>query len=254
MIAGVLEFLVHRGDITAATASEIEKIIIPVHNFLPDYSFLSRPWQHENAQLVEVVYATALDVLRSEDPHAEPAAIAHELTWFGAGLLESISTWLALQHHGCSILADTVEHRVIQAVFSSATAGMQSEPFREAIASRMPSLGETPWEQIFDLRVSPFITAFRAKLAELRSAYVTGDARAAEQLMSEVERRDLRELARTVQPAPKAAILKAIVSNLPLPIPLNPASVVLSIGDVQNQFDRFERFGWLYFLLELERE
>jgi hypothetical protein len=46
-------------------------------------------------------------------------------------------------------------------------------------------------------------------------------------------------------------ILKSIASNIPLPIPINPVSIGIAVKELKEAYDRKERFGWLYFLMEL---
>jgi hypothetical protein len=150
------------------------------------------------------------------------------------------------------MLADKREARVIEGIFSQSVPSTNYALFSQALTARLPVPGDVPWERIFDLRSSSFLQDFRKKLAELdRLVKEDPDGRPLRELLDEMERRDLRELARTVEPDRTSAWAKAVTSNLPLPMPLNPLSLVASATDLIETYDRKTRFGWLYFLFEL---
>jgi hypothetical protein len=101
-----------------------------------------------------------------------------------------------------------------------------------------------------ELRHHDCLTAFRSKLGELQSRVRASDEKSATELVEELERNDLVEIAKLARPSPTTAIWKAIGSNVPLPIPVNPLSIGLGLADILDAYNRRSRFGWLYFLLD----
>jgi hypothetical protein len=253
-VEGVLASLVDRGAIAADVGQELSSIWRPVHAVLPDYEFLRHPWEHEDERLVQLARSVAIEDTLAEYPGIDEAGLRHEVGWTGAGLIEAVSTWSILHsRQPCALLADRGESRVAEGVFAISAPPTEHQLFAELMQSRLPAPGDLAWERIIELRSSRFLNAFRAKLGELdrliRDGQKAGDIRA---IVDELERDDLRELARLVEPNAKSAWAKAVAANLPLPIPLNPVSVALSAIDVKASYDRQQRFGWLYFLLEVD--
>jgi hypothetical protein len=108
-----------------------------------------------------------------------------------------------------------------------------------------------PWPRIIELRSNRLATSFRSKIADLQTILNTDDACSAHDLLTEIERSDLRELARLVKPSPRRSLLTAVASNLPLPLPVNPVSLAAAVTDVQRQQELERRFGWLFFALSI---
>jgi hypothetical protein len=251
----VLASLVEQGLISGDVARELGAVWRPVHAVLPDYEFLKHPWQHDDERLVELARTAAVEDALAEYPDIDSRGLQHEVAWAGAGLIEAVSTWSILHtRRPCALLADRAESRIVEGVFGISIPPPNHALFSQVMQWRLPTAGNLSWERLFELRSSPFLDAFRQKMAELdRLVKEGGDERDARAIVEELERNDLRELARTVTPDTQKAWAKAVMSNVPLPIPINPASVALSAIDVKTIYDRKQRFGWLYFLLEADR-
>ena len=195
-----------------------------------------------------------MSILTTEHPGATRGELMHEVVWWGAGLMDAVSTWISLQGDlNCAMLASRAEHHVIELVFERYAPLTETQRFSDAIAARIPSLNETSWSRIFEIRGSKFGEAFRQKMAEVQQRTRASDPQLASELLTEVERHDLRALAKSVRPSETTALIKGIFSNLPLPIPVNPLSIADAVTTWQANKDRALEFGWLYFLMELER-
>jgi hypothetical protein len=49
----------------------------------------------------------------------------------------------------------------------------------------------------------------------------------------------------------RSAWIKGILSNVPLPMPVNPVSIGLSAADIAKAYEDRQRFSWLDFYFEL---
>lgn len=252
-IARVLASLVDGGMLSHSVARELDSVWRPVQALLPDYEFLKKPWEHKNDRLVELARTVTVEETLAEYPDIQGQALQHEVAWAGAGLIEAVATWSVLHaRRPCAMLADRTEARVLEGVFRISAPSSAHALFSEVMESRLPTPGNLSWERVFELRSSRFIDAFRRKISELdRLVKETADGRDIRAVLDELERHDLRELALAMKPDARSAWARALATNLPLPIPLNPLSVALSAADVKSAYDRQRRFGWLYFLLEL---
>jgi hypothetical protein len=72
------------------------------------------------------------------------------------------------------------------------------------------------------------------------------------ELLDELKRKDMAEMVHYFRPSKAATVVKGILSNLPLPIPFNPFSAGQAVADVLRDQRVGDRFGWLYFLMDLE--
>ena len=63
-------------------------------------------------------------------------------------------------------------------------------------------------------------------------------------------RKDLIEMAQHFRPQVTKNIVKGVVSNIPLPIPINPVSVVCTGYDIMKEIDFDKKYGWIYFYLD----
>lgn len=250
----VLTSLVDQGVLASDVGHGLRKVWRPVQAFLPDYEFLKRPWQNDDERLIELAQTVAVEEVLAEYPDISQRGLQREVGLVGAGLIEAVATWAVLQaRRPCVMLADPGEARLVEGVFAISSPAAQHALFSQVMQSRLPSPEALSWERVFELRASPFLEAFRLKIAELdRLIREAGGGREVQDILDELERHDLRELAATVKPNPRGAWAKAVAANIPLPIPVNPVSIAMSAVDVKGAYDRHQRFGWLYFLLELD--
>jgi hypothetical protein len=63
----------------------------------------------------------------------------------------------------------------------------------------------------------------------------------------------LWELSTRVEPNPKSTILKGFLGNIPLPIPLNPVSVVDAVDASRRDIGLAKDLGWIWWLQEARK-
>ncbi len=111
----------------------------------------------------------------------------------------------------------------------------------------MADFSDLTWKRIFELRRNGFIGDFRkrlSKIAELQS----GGRPIEMQVMA-----DLWSLVSDVEPHLKRTYATAVIGNLPLPIPLNPAGIIATMEDIKQARDLKKRYGWLFFIQEVQQ-
>ena len=133
------------------------------------------------------------------------------------------------------------------------TTTSDTQVFQEIVTTSMPDFTILTWQRVLELRRHPFLQSFRRKISELGSSVRNNNEGTIKKTIGELELHDLRELARLVEPSPRTTILKSIGSNIPLPIPVNPVSIGIGIQEIKDTYERRQRFGWLYFLMELRK-
>ncbi len=106
--------------------------------------------------------------------------------------------------------------------------------------------GQLTWDEIFVLRESEFAKSFRNKVNELSQTFESSqnlkhdlgewinDAK-----FSFIERR---------KPKPKTAIVNMVLTNMPLPFPVNPYSIYDSTKTVIEERKVKKEFDWLFFI------
>jgi hypothetical protein len=171
-----------------------------------------------------------------------------------ANLIGSLATWWTLNSmDSCGIVPEPKEQKVVDATLR-VTQNNQFGTFSRFVEQRIPDLNSLSWERVLELRHHPKLADFRKKLDTLQKELDGKDASAAAQLLQELELKDLREFAMLCKPQRRECILRGLASNVPLPIPVNPASIVLSGMEIKRTYQLDKRFGWLYFGLDLCHE
>jgi hypothetical protein len=108
----------------------------------------------------------------------------------------------------------------------------------------MPDAGELSWEEVFDIRERPEAISFRQWLHSRN--WGNSDNKSIEEDVIGA----LLDVVEDCRPNVGSEILKGVASNIPFPIPVNPASLAISAKSI---FDarRFRRkYDWTYFLIE----
>jgi hypothetical protein len=102
------------------------------------------------------------------------------------------------------------------------------------------------WNDIFDLRRSPFLERFRSKHAELQQS---GQLIAIKEHYQEA----LEKLADAVRPNPEKAFGVAVLSNLPIPIFSTLVHLAHGAHEVHHQEHLRKQFGWVMFVREARK-
>lgn len=102
------------------------------------------------------------------------------------------------------------------------------------------------WNDIFELRRSPFLATFRKKHASLaQSGNLTS--------LKEHYQEALEKLADEVRPNPGKAVGVAVLSNLPIPILSTLVHLVHGAHEVHHQEHLRKHFGWVMFVREARK-
>jgi hypothetical protein len=263
--ADMLELALPRAGEAAGLSQDVINQLLqiwrPVHEYVSGYRFCKDPWQTPVAGLCDAAEKIARRCALAELGISEPQPIPkdaiggynHEVTMFGAGLIETVGLWLTLNSSfPCTFIGDESEHAVLNETLRIGTPGPLRGSSEKTFAMSLPDLTAVSWETILGLRSSPLLDAFRRKLGELQDMLPNGNENEIRDLLREVELQDLRALAISAKPRPGLASLKGIIGNVPLPLPINPASLGFSIVDTVVEHRRKKQFGWLYFLFELQ--
>ena len=252
LLPKVLDSLIEKRQLSAASRDELLKIWLPASRVVPQYKFMENPWEGAEKNVIDQALSVTVAAAKAQYPGVDEDSpeFRHEVAMAGGGLLDSIRLWSSLNAEGgCTLLAHEREGAVVKQAFAqNDESGI--DLFSEVAAERMPSLDNLSWDRVLELRAHPHLERFRKKLAQVQVSARAGDLKASKEMVADLELRELRQLAQAVEPSPGAAVVRAICSNLPLPVPFNPASIALGIDDVADNVDRTVRYGWLYFLME----
>ena len=112
----------------------------------------------------------------------------------------------------------------------------------------IPDISEYSWDEIIEIRHHDYWTQFRKKLTELSESI--GDIKQGQDILEEIVRKDLIEMAQRFRSQVTKNIVKGVASNIPLPIPINPISVVCTGYDIMKEIDFNKKYGWIYFYLD----
>ena len=109
----------------------------------------------------------------------------------------------------------------------------------------LPDLSQVSWEDLIDLRQSPFLKDFRRK-------YVDFQRRGESDNILAIYEEGLERLSDEVRPSVYGQVTKALLANLPLS-PVNPVAVASSIEDISKAKKLKSTYGWLFFFREVRR-
>ena len=239
------------------TLRELEKIWVPAHKYQEDYDFLSGPWKSEHNSLVEIVENVTKKEIKKESPNLSETdwAFRYDFAREGAGLLDTMKLWFDLNDkRACTFLPVWREHLVLQRLFCKLSSREPYDLFSSIINCKIPNLEAYPWERILELRHHSFFENFRRKVYELHSQIEKEGSGPAQDFVQRVIVRDMKEMVRFFRPTPNLTLCKAIVGNIPLGIPINPASILFAVKELKKEQDIAKKYGWLYFLLDIEHE
>ncbi|MFB0544350.1 MAG: hypothetical protein ACETVN_01435 [Asgard group archaeon] len=242
-------------DWSSSTLKEIRRIWISVEKCIPNYQFLFEPLKSEHPSLVDTTLQVMFKkLIKSSDYPADfPYHLfLRDVAWTSHGVIEAVNVWLVLnQKNPCSFFPASWENLVLQELFSRVTKKKPFDIFSEIMVHKIPDLNSYSFDEIIELRRHPFFNEFRQKMVELYDKLNSGESQNVQELVDEISRKDMEEMVRLFRPNPLKTVIKAIASNVPLPIPINPVSILFSAGDVKTELKISKKYGWLYFLLDL---
>lgn len=105
------------------------------------------------------------------------------------------------------------------------------------------------WPKIFELRKSEFLANFRHRLSEIANVQASSSKNIDIEVFS-----DLWNLMADFRPDLPRSYFTAILGNLPLPIILNPVSLLAAVKDIKKQHTLKKQYGWLFFIQEAKKK
>jgi hypothetical protein len=264
VISGLLDAMVSESSIgcSSATAKDLKRIWVDIFKVIPDYKFLEHGFKEDNSKLASITFevttnATLREQFNNTLPNdkSEFAAFLHELGWANEGLKEGINAWFRINEKNlCTFLPTSREEEVLRRSFSKAFEKRAQDLFSSVITGRIPDLQNTSWDDIISLREHSFFNNFREKMIELNNQVNSlAEGQSVEKYVEVITRNEMEEMIKLFRPSTKLSIFNGVVSNLPLPIPINPYGIILSANDARKQIATAKKYGWLYFLIDLPR-
>ncbi|WP_273854331.1 hypothetical protein [Guptibacillus spartinae] len=147
----------------------------------------------------------------------------------------------------CNFLANYYEGLIVEKFKKTDN----KEAISEIIYYTIPDINYYTWEEIIALRKHPFFNSFRKKISQLNEAIDIGDIKLSKEIIEQLEQKEVIEMIKLFKPSPKTKIIKGVTSNVPLPIPINPASVYFATQDIKTEYKLKNKYGWLFFLLDV---
>lgn len=243
----VMEAVAEKEQWSSDTFKEMKKVQISSETLLPSISFMDE-------SIIEDDYAqVAAGVLKDKyamelsSPKTYGGAL-HEIVMGGFGIANSVKYWTLLNaKENCTFLPMDMEQQMLGKVFGN-IADMKYSNFSDVITAIIPDISEYSWDEIMEIRHHNYWTKFREKITELSESIV--DKKLGQDILEEIVRKDLIEMAQHFRPQVTKNIVKGVVSNIPLPIPINPVSVVCTGYDIMKEIDFDKKYGWIYFYLD----
>lgn len=120
----------------------------------------------------------------------------------------------------------------------------------EFVNMTLPNLKNMSFEKIIEMRNHPYLESFRITLNELHKNMKDTDKLNVQELFLEMVNKNIREVFSLFKPSVSKQTVKGIVCNLPMPIPVNPISIIASMGDVAKDIKLKHTYGWLFFYID----
>jgi hypothetical protein len=220
-------------------ASEFRKAVLsPPHELVFDKKGNWRRGLREaiNTTLTEY-FGISKHSLRKK--HNEPLGryeIAYEGNAHATAAVGSAVAWTLIRPHlDCSFFPlNVVEFAAARLIL-----GMTSTEKLNAANLLLPDAGELTWQEVFEIRDLSEAESFRRWLhsRNVSDRSIEHDIVGA-----------LLEIVEECRPNRGMELFKGVVSNLPLPLPINPASLALSLKSIAKAQQFHEKYDWSLFL------
>lgn len=229
------------------TLKTMKKIQVSSEMLLPSVRFMEEEVSHDDYFNVAVnIYK---DKYAEELSNAKTyGAAMHEICWSGFGVANAVKYWTLLNaKESCIFLPMDMEQQMIKRLFEK-TSDKKFENFSEIITAIIPDISGYSWDEIIEIRHHDYWTLFRKKITELSNEIE--DQKLSQEIFEEIVKKDLIEMAQHFRPNVSSNIVKGVVSNIPLPIPVNPISILCTGADIKKEIDFDKKYGWIYFYLD----
>lgn len=247
-ISSVLDIAAEDEILDSETLKKLKSIWIPIKQYHPDYKFMHNFSKFDDIGLKAAVKSSVRERLLFPNSWAHFRESAFE----EVGILESIGLWMLLnKNKPCSFLPVHEEQLAIKKLFYPEN--IQSfNLFKEIMVYKVPDVRHYPWSQILEYRTHPQFEFYRRKMSELSILLSMEDKKSVEEIVEEIYRSDMEKLTKLLQPSWKVETIKAVASVIPLPLPINPISLLNSVLDMKKDIDCMKKYGWMYFYMDLK--
>lgn len=247
LVGRVIERVAEEEKWNRDTLKEMKRIQISSEILLPSIAFCDE----------SIINDDFFDIARSEVKHKyvkksinheTDKYIKHGMAWESFGIANTVKYWTLLNaKEKCTFLTMDVEKQMLEKIFGNTTYAEYSN-FKEIITATIPDISEYTWDEIIDIRNHKYWEQFRNKISELSENIE--DKKIGQDILEEIVRKDLIEMVQHFRPKVNKNIVKGVISNIPLPIPINPVSVVSTGYDIMKEIDFEKKYGWIYFYLD----
>ena len=247
LVEKVMEDVAEKEQWSSDTFKEMKKVQVSSEILLPSISFIDESIIDDD--YFKVVFNVLKDKYIKELSSPKTCGGAmHDIVGGSFGIANSVKYWTLLNaKENCTFLPMDMEQQILGKVFSSKT-DIEYSNFSDIITAIIPDISEYSWDEIIEIRHHNYWTQFRKKLTEL-SANIE-DKKLGKDILEEIVRKDLVEMVQYFRPQVTKNIVKGVASNIPLPIPINPMSVVCTGYDIKKEIDFDKKYGWIYFYLD----
>jgi hypothetical protein len=251
--------LVKDRTLTRGGAKKLIKLLLPITSLVPEFN-ASDLWKTEDIFLkycveyyIDEEYG---DIMQLSPDEKSLYDIRYDVT------VAAFENWFALsQQVSCFFIPNEWESKILHDFLKFLNAHemqMRHPTYREfetVVTKLLPSVDHLSLEEVLTLREHEYFASFRFKTKELadRVAKIDDVAEVTRTIRDE-ERKDLDILIKLFRPKPKLKLLRALISNIPIPLPFipNPVAVYDSVETVNKERNTAREFGWLYFIRDYE--
>ena len=238
---------------SSQTLDEALQLFVPFDAAAPRYEYKRNAFDYDEQSYSLAAVKVVMDETDRLFPDSTDREWMREVSLSSAGLIEGLRRWMDLEKRTTTALLPTErEHRVLHGLSCMANGKEPFEVFSEVMEHNLPSVADMTWDEVIELRFHPFFKQFRRKICAVQALLSSGDNQASYEIVDEMKRKDLIEMAKFFRPNPFATVIRGIASNLPLPIP-NLFSGFSAIRDVFRDSKSSVTHGWVHFLIDIEK-
>ena len=183
---------------------------------------------------------------------ASSSATGYEISKLGYYTTHCLIAWFRLQDERCTFLGHPMEHAALNKWFRESEFDIKGPPLTEMVLGGFPNLASTTWNDVVEMKSHPNFLDFRDKCIEVQRLVDADATLEASRLLQDAFQHTLREIATRTRPKLGLTTVRGVLSNLPMPIPVNPFSLGDAGATLAKEIDFKRKYGWLYFVLDAE--
>ena len=255
---GVVNSHVAEGRLSKAAGDELLRVTKPIQAYIPDYDAKRQFERPDSSSVFELLLDETIHNLLDQEYLREYGELFYD-TFQHVGDIRPFITFNAFRYWrllaerlNCSFVPGPFESEVLESLPALGESKKQHFVFEQIMRCRLPRLSSLSFDDICDLRKHRYLSALRRKVSEVSEMARSGDREDAKTLFQELEHSAMRKVLEVIRPNTRTTLIKAVLTNIPLPIPVNPLGVSQGILDVHKDYKLERHHGWLYFLLDAE--